>query len=370
MVTVSERPDYGAFIPSYLDDYPLKPCEFRVYARILRRAGTKGGHHWEGMPATAKACGMNVKTVRAAVRLLQAANMIVLHEIPGRPNDIQPTHHDQWVDSSQVETLRRTPTPTRITPTESGRGTRSGNPELGRTPLPREADAPTELGRTPLPREADEGNPFKVPIEGNPLKVDPPNPQGGKTLPAQYEAEQPSAEKTMALVVQRDHRSQAKEENASFAGAGGGKKSKPAIAVDVPAWVMSHNQNKPDGWAGCRGITPKGMEAVRAVIAFYGNDQALALESHALALQEVRINPRLRFWRDKSGDFMTAIYATKIDGRIAAWAESARAKGLNPYAVAASGMNESQIQQAVTAADPMTAKLLKLMAPRRAVSHG
>jgi hypothetical protein len=117
-------------------------------------------------------------------------------------------------------------------------------------------------------------------------------------------------------------------------------------------------------------LSPKGIEAVRAVIEFYGGDQALALESHALALQEVRVNPRLRFWRDKSGDFMTAMYPTKIDGRIAAWAESARAKGLNPDAVAASGLSDSQIQQASVAADPMTAKLLRLMAPRRAVNHG
>ena len=55
MTTVSSRPDYGAFIPAHLDDYPLTPNEFRVYARILRRAGSKGGHHWEGIPTTAKA---------------------------------------------------------------------------------------------------------------------------------------------------------------------------------------------------------------------------------------------------------------------------------------------------------------------------
>ena len=125
------------------------------------------------------------------------------------------------------------------------------------------------------------------------------------------------------------------------------------------AWIDSHNRNKPDGWSGCRKLSPQDVEAVKAVIEFYDGDQALALESHALALQAVRTDPRLRFWRDKEGGFITPLYKTKISQRFAAWAESARAKGLNPRAVEESGLDEKQIEQATIAADPVFQRILQ-----------
>lgn len=143
-------------------------------------------------------------------------------------------------------------------------------------------------------------------------------------------------------------------------------KKRDAIVVDVVAWVTSHNQHKPDGWAGCRKLSPQDVEAVKAVIEFYDYDQALALESHALALQAVRTDPRLKWWRDKSGGFITAIYKTKIGERIGAWAEAARAKGLNPDAVAASGMSEQDIKLAEFAAE--VEKLRRRQAERRSIS--
>ncbi|MFH7241747.1 MAG: hypothetical protein ACHWZW_02750 [Spirulina sp.] len=154
---------------------------------------------------------------------------------------------------------------------------------------------------------------------------------------------------------------------------GGGRRGskKSSIPVDVVAWVSSHNQHKPDGWAGCRSISPEGIRAVQRVIEFYDGDEATALENHALALQWVRVSPKMDWWRSINGNFLTAIRPAKIDQNIAAWAEAARATGLNPAAVVASGLDEQQIAQARTAAtESLGEKMMREWVAKRAAAGG
>lgn len=84
-MNIRNETDYGAFIPSFLDDYGLSPYEFRVYAHVLRRAG--GGKCWESIPNMAKHCRMNEKTTRRAIQRLIDLRMIRPQLRPGKSTE-------------------------------------------------------------------------------------------------------------------------------------------------------------------------------------------------------------------------------------------------------------------------------------------
>jgi len=192
-------------------------------------------------------------------------------------------------------------------------------------------DPEKDLERTPLTPQGGNEQARRVEV----LVVEEPEPD---SLPVTAKAGE------LALVAKRQSGTEAKVPRRRA-----GKKA--VAAIDIPAWVASHNTNKPERWAGCRGISPEGQRAVQAVIEFYGGDQDLALENHALALQIVRVDSRYKFWREEcSGDFLTIIRPKTLDARIGAFAEAARAKGLNAGAVAQSGLSEFDIQVAELAA--------------------
>lgn len=69
--------DYGAFISAALDDAGLDPYEFRVYARIARRAGT--GDCFETQSAMAEGCQMGERKLRDALKALKERGMIGPH---------------------------------------------------------------------------------------------------------------------------------------------------------------------------------------------------------------------------------------------------------------------------------------------------
>lgn len=75
---VLDERELGLFVKSEIDDYGLDPYEFRIYARIVRRAGR--GDAWESIPNMAKACMMSESRVRLALQLLEAAGLIESHE--------------------------------------------------------------------------------------------------------------------------------------------------------------------------------------------------------------------------------------------------------------------------------------------------
>ncbi len=97
--------DWGAIIPSFLDDYGLDPYEMRVYIRLARRAGM-GGQCWESIPNMARACLMSPQKVKNCLALLAAAQLIKQLIRPGSSNvyELMPECH--WVKSSSLERLR------------------------------------------------------------------------------------------------------------------------------------------------------------------------------------------------------------------------------------------------------------------------
>ena len=107
-IEIGSRPDYGTFIPAFLDDYPLNANEFRLYVHILKNAGTEKGH-CESIGQAAKHCGMNVKTARSAMKLLSAAGLVRIEHRSGLTSLIHPTPYDQWADPGIVQDLRKKP---------------------------------------------------------------------------------------------------------------------------------------------------------------------------------------------------------------------------------------------------------------------
>lgn len=91
------------YIPSWLDDYPLTPLEFRLYCRISRR-----GECMQSPGKLAKEWGLSDRTIRDAFGLLLAAGLI------GRkPNGPQrfihfALGHESWARPDDVATIRAT----------------------------------------------------------------------------------------------------------------------------------------------------------------------------------------------------------------------------------------------------------------------
>ena len=75
--------DWGAIIPSFLDDYGLDPYEMRVYIRLARRAGM-GGQCWESISKMASSCRMSDR---------------LLKRLPGTTNRSESDQTDQalWI---------------------------------------------------------------------------------------------------------------------------------------------------------------------------------------------------------------------------------------------------------------------------------
>jgi hypothetical protein len=67
-----------AFIHSKLDDFGLRPNQFRVYCHIVRRAGAIGGTFYESVPNCAAHCKIHVKTARSVISCLLSLNLIEL----------------------------------------------------------------------------------------------------------------------------------------------------------------------------------------------------------------------------------------------------------------------------------------------------
>lgn len=101
---IRNRTDYGAFIPGFLDDYPLEPEEFRLYAHILRRAGSNGC--FESIPNMARHCRMGEKSVKNALKLLLAAKMLVATPRPGITSVYDLTPAKEWVAAEDIASLR------------------------------------------------------------------------------------------------------------------------------------------------------------------------------------------------------------------------------------------------------------------------
>jgi hypothetical protein len=87
----------GSFIVhSTLDDLPLTPVEFRLYAHAVRRGGI-GGLYWESVPKAAKHCQVRPDTLRRALqRLLSLGLMVPADKRPGKTWTYTITAPSSW----------------------------------------------------------------------------------------------------------------------------------------------------------------------------------------------------------------------------------------------------------------------------------
>ena len=164
--TVKEKRELSLFVRREIDDYGLDPYEFRIYARITRRAGN--GEAWESLTNMANACCMSLSRARKALSLLKLAKLIESIERPGYSTLYRLTPQHQWVEGDRLQEIRsfinlraKSPTPIRC-----DRGTRNNSPiTFDSTPL-------SEVIPLPLSNVIDEG----IPNEDISLKVLPQSP--------------------------------------------------------------------------------------------------------------------------------------------------------------------------------------------------
>ena len=171
---IKEKSELSLFVRREIDDYGLDPYEFRIYARITRRAGN--GEAWESLANMASACCMSLGRARRALHLLKLAKLVKSIERPGYSTVYRLTPQHKWVASECLQELRsfinlRTKSPTPIT---SDRGARNDSPiTFSSTPV-------SEVIALPLSEVIGEG----IPSEDISLKVlpqSPLTPQGEKT---------------------------------------------------------------------------------------------------------------------------------------------------------------------------------------------
>ena len=177
---VTDVQDLVLFVKSDIDDYGLDPYEFRIYARIIRRAGRVEA--WESIPSMARACRMSESRARAALQLLEAAGLIKSFVRNGNTTLRHVTDKCSWIHPEVLDQLRTTLTRTKNdTPTKSDRGTKnatrckSDTGDDTTTPTKSDMGVVTQLTPLPLAKVTDEGYPVEVTTQL--IKSLPPTPQ-------------------------------------------------------------------------------------------------------------------------------------------------------------------------------------------------
>ncbi len=97
--------EYNPFIPSVLDDYPLDPYEFRLYARINRRGGNSSC--WESIKHMARATKMSLSKARKALNFLVACGLVTKSERKGKTTEWKINHPKNWLEVKQLAGLRK-----------------------------------------------------------------------------------------------------------------------------------------------------------------------------------------------------------------------------------------------------------------------
>ncbi len=194
------------FIHSALDEYPLTPEEFRVYAHYARRAGVDGAY--PAIASVAKRCRMHEDTARQCLHNLLSYKMLAAQERPGRSTLYRLTRASEWVATDVVLAVQQQQTAVgkakrasrkaaraasvsgRVAETK-GEATRNEGGNIGQDdvrPDPSEtkggvsggADSTTPPKRREgYPSETKGGHPSETkgaegtPCQGDPLEVDP-----------------------------------------------------------------------------------------------------------------------------------------------------------------------------------------------------
>lgn len=93
------------FVHGDLDDYGLNPFEFRLYTRIVRRAG-KDGECYESMPHIAKGCRMSEGTLKKVLPRLVELNAVTKVSRPGKSAIYRPNPLDLWKPRSNMTQVK------------------------------------------------------------------------------------------------------------------------------------------------------------------------------------------------------------------------------------------------------------------------
>jgi len=132
-----------AFIHSQLDDYGLKPSEFRVYCHITRRDGNEGA--WSSVAKMARVCRLHPQTVRRVLRTLTEHRLLEREVRHGETTVYRVTPLLAWQPPNRIDEK------------------------------PAETDTPVSVSEStpakPIPGPPCETNAVKgAPLEGNPEK--------------------------------------------------------------------------------------------------------------------------------------------------------------------------------------------------------
>ena len=173
--------DYGAFIPSSIDDYGLDPYEFRIYCRLERRIGKGSVGCFESVASMARHCQMSQQKVRNALKVLVLAGIAKQEKLPGKTDRyiLMPPAH--WVNPHSLALIRQQVTAYRQ---ESDRKTvakrkiKQDEPHydvadtlLQRSNLPRYDVVDTQLRRSDPPNYDVADTPLRRSDKGIPIKA-------------------------------------------------------------------------------------------------------------------------------------------------------------------------------------------------------
>jgi len=148
MTRITDGRDAGAFITAALDDFGLDSYAFRIYARIVRRAGTKHGC-FESIDNMANACHMKRDTVYKALKLLIKHRLIEKEPHAGKPSNYYLTPSSEWIPLSDL----------------SQKGDTEPIPKRGHHLSPIGDTTYPEKGTPPIPNKGHKGI-----NKGNPIK--------------------------------------------------------------------------------------------------------------------------------------------------------------------------------------------------------
>lgn len=173
-VSVKDKRDgFPIFIHSELDDYGLSNAEFRVYARLARRAGGQNGVAKESLPKMADAFMVSIQTVRRCLIVLRDSRLITERIRPGKATEYTLNPRSVWLDKKLLPTVRET---------AFGRTPDTTTPTRGDTPYMTDRGGVTPENGVPLTPQIHEGDPS----EGTPKKGIPKDQQRGSRLPDDF----------------------------------------------------------------------------------------------------------------------------------------------------------------------------------------
>lgn len=245
-------------IHSELDDYGLDPYQFRVYARIVRRAGR--GECIESVANMATGCRMSGGKVKDCLKFLLDHRFITRHSRPGRSSSYRLTDMSLWIQPGHVATQ-----------VEYDPGCESSNAGHVATQVP---------GHVVATKES---------LKGSPLRTLPPTPHQGAS-------ESAAVDDGLELP---DHAT-------NFPGQ---VEPVPHLqTIDEVAWQRAYSENKPQQWRPCpiSLAVPNTREAIKAAIAATGAEET-ALEYFGQALAWVAKHETDPFWTKPGHSFTSLI---------------------------------------------------------------